>query len=244
MKANRTASTGEPASPLTVVSVREALTRELRDEILSGARPPGDKVTEEDVARRYQVARPTARQVIQDLVFEGLLRRERNRSAQVPELTGDDVREIFAIRELIETMAIARLAERREVPDEMTRRVRLLEQVSAGEEEASQVDWAAVVEHDQTFHTVLVSTLGNRRLARMYASVQTENRLCLAQDRNAYASAAEVAQEHQALLDGIAEGSPERAVELLQTHLREAMKRVVVLAESGQGWRRAREAES
>lgn len=224
-----------PSGPLTVVSVRDALRHELRAQILSGAQSPGTKVTEEDVARGYQVARPTARQVIQDLVFEGLLRRQPNRSAEVPVLTADDVREIFAVRELIEVVAMRRLTERREVPPEMARRVELLEELSEEEVAASDEGWASVVDHDQTFHAALVDTLSNRRLARMYASVQAENRLCLAQERRAYASVADVAREHRALMDAIAIESPEQAVAMLVTHLHEACERVVAVAQSAQG---------
>ena len=67
--------------------MREALGAALRAQILSGTLTPGTKVIEDEVARAYMVARPTARQVIHDLVFEGLLSRRPNRSAEVPTLT-------------------------------------------------------------------------------------------------------------------------------------------------------------
>lgn len=219
--------------------MRDALRDALRARILSGTLAPGVKVTEEDVARRYEVARPTARQVIQDLVFEGLLRRRPNRSAEVPVLTADDVREIYDVRELIETVAMRRLAERRHVPDEMVRPVESLEALST-EVAGSDEEWASVVEHDQAFHAALVDTLGNFRLARMYASVQAENRLCLAQERYAYASGADVAREHRALVEGIAAAGPDRAVEMLRTHLHEACERLVAIASTGEALRSAR----
>jgi DNA-binding GntR family transcriptional regulator len=243
MAPRQSSDAGVASGPLTVVSVRDALRHELRARILSGAQMPGTKLIEEDVARRYQVARPTARQVIQDLVFEGLLRRRPNRSAEVPVLTAEDVREIFAIRELIEVVAMRRLTQRREAPEEMARAVELLEQLSEEEVAASDEGWASVVDHDQTFHAALVDTLSNRRLARMYASVQAENRLCLAQERHAYASVADVAREHRELMDAILTESPEAAVELLLTHLHEACERVVAVAQNAQGAQGAQGAE-
>jgi DNA-binding GntR family transcriptional regulator len=234
MASRQSPHAGVASGPLAVVSVRDALRHELRAQILSGAQSPGTKVIEEDVARRYQVARPTARQVIQDLVFEGLLRRQPNRSAEVPVLTAADVREIFAVRELIEVVAMRRLTQRREIPEEMARRVELLEELSEDEAAASDEGWASVVDHDQTFHAALVDTLSNRRLARMYASVQAENRLCLAQERDAYASVSEVAREHRALMEAIATESPEQAVAMLITHLHEACERVVAVAQAAQ----------
>lgn len=223
-------NSGDSPPPLEVVSVRDALRDALRSQILSGTQAPGSKIAEEELARRYGVARPTARQVIQDLVFEGLLRRRPNRSAEVPILTVADVSEIYEIRALVEAVAIRRLAERREVPDQMARRVWALESLSAEGTVASDEGWAAVVEYDQTFHAALVSTLNNQRLTRMYASVQAENRLCLAQERYAYASVAAVAREHRVMLDAIAIESPDRVVELLCVHLQEARDRLKALA--------------
>lgn len=222
---------GVSSGPLTIVSVRDALRTELRAQILSGAQSPGSKVVEEDVARRYQVARPTARQAIHDLVSEGLLQRQPNRSAQVPILTPADVREIFAVRELIETMAIRRLTQRRETPAEMVHRVELLEQLNEEQLADSDEAWASVVDHDQAFHAALVDTLGNRRLARMYASVQAENRLCLAQERDAYDSVADVAREHRALTEAIATQTPGRTRAMLVEHLHDARERLVAIAE-------------
>ena len=215
---------------LGAVSLREALGAALRAQILSGALAPGTKVIEEEVARTYDVARPTARQVIHDLVFEGLLRRRPNHSAEVPILTAEDVSEIYAIRELIEIEAIRRLTEQRLVPEQMLYAVRSLESMSTAEElAASDEEWATVVEDDQSFHAALVNTLGNSRLARMYTSVQGENRLCLAQERYAYASVGQVAREHRQLIDAIPSGSPDQAVELLRKHLEEACARLVAL---------------
>ena len=215
-----------------MVSVRDALRDELRAQILSGAQAPGSKVVEEEVARRFQVARPTARQVIQDLVFEGLLRRRPNRSAEVPILTSADVREIYEIRQVVESAAIRRLAERREAPDDMVRRVEALEALPAEVVAGSDEEWAAVVDHDQTFHAALVGTLDNQRLARMYGLVQAENRLCLSQERYAYADVAQVAHEHRVILDAITAESPGRAVDLLQAHLDEARDRLMALADT------------
>jgi DNA-binding GntR family transcriptional regulator len=225
---------GDP--PLAAVSVRDALAAALRAQILSGALAAGTKVIEEEVARTYEVARPTARQAIHDLVFEGLLRRRPNRSAEIPILTADDVREIYATRELIEIDAMRRLTEQRSIPEQMLSAVQSLESMSTAEElAASDQEWATVVECDQSFHAALVDTLGNSRLARMYASVQGENRLCLARERDAYGSVGQVAREHRQLIDAVPLGSPDQAVGLLRQHLREACARLVALADQPTG---------
>jgi DNA-binding GntR family transcriptional regulator len=138
------------------------------------------------------------------------------------------VAEIFEIRLLVESVAARRLAERQEASAEMERHVRALEALPAA---PSAEEWAAAVDHDQGFHAALVQTLDNRRLVRMYGLVQAENRLCLAQERHAYADLGEVAREHRRLLDAFTSESPARVVELLTVHLEDARGRLVALAD-------------
>ena len=131
---------------------------------------------------------------------------------------------------MIETEAIRRLADQRLVPDRMRAAVESLEAMSGAEDvPVSDEEWASVVEHDQGFHAALVNTLNNKRLARMYASVQAENRLCLAQDRSSYSSVRQVAREHRVLLDAVGGKPPTKVVELLGQHLNEARTRLVAL---------------
>ena len=69
---------------VTPISTTEAVVVSLREKILDGAIAPGAPLPEADLTREFGVARPTVRAAIQTLCHEGLLKRERNRSAFVP----------------------------------------------------------------------------------------------------------------------------------------------------------------
>ena len=191
----------EPASVLP-----EAIYDELREGIIDQSYPPGTSITESAVALRFGVARPTAKMAIERLVTEGLLRRELHQSARVPQLDGDDIRDLFDNRAVIESAAVAALTA--VPPDAMTAHRALL---------ASTGDFA---QNDIAFHRALVAGQPSPRLARMHALLMGEIELCIGQVQAAHLfTSAEVAEQHQGILDAITAGEPARASDLTREHI-------------------------
>jgi DNA-binding GntR family transcriptional regulator len=202
---------------LTVVSTQDALSDSLRERILAGEFAPGSALGEVEVATEYGVARPTARAVIQGLVHEGLLRREPNRSARVPELTSDDVRDLFYVREALEVQVVATLVERKLRPAPAEQAVRRLESLRPG------AAWSDAVEADLRFHAALVEAVGSPRLTRAFKALEAEIRLCLVQMRPGYDDLSVLAREHRDLLEAVAAGPRRTAVRLMTEHLEQGV---------------------
>ena len=117
----------DPVSPvdqneLSVPSLVDVLHAAIRDRILKGDIEPGASVTEMSIATQYSVARPTAKAAMERLVVDGLLRRSTNKTARVPLLDTEDVRDLYFSRELIERSVVERLATRRPVEGRYGRR--------------------------------------------------------------------------------------------------------------------------
>ncbi|WP_432929034.1 GntR family transcriptional regulator [Microbispora sp. CA-135349] len=197
---------------LRPVSTVEALAAALRERVLSGDIEPGAALPEQELSARYGVARPTVREALALLVHEGLLRRERNRSAYVPVITSADLADLMYVRRPLEELMAQAVAGRR---------------VTAAEEALNRLaglppgaPWAAVVAEHMALHEALVAAAGSPRLERLYATLAAETRLGLVRLRHAYADPHELATEHAALLRVIAEGPADAAVHAVREHLR------------------------
>ncbi|GAB3305913.1 GntR family transcriptional regulator [Pseudoclavibacter terrae] len=211
---------------LTTVSVVDAVAEQLRNQILSGAIVPGNALTEGSVTEQFGVPRPSVRSALQVLTFEGLLRREPNKSVFVPRLGAEDVRDIFGVRRVVEEEAarrFVRLGRSSEVPE------RLLLELEAMDERAQ---WSDVVRVDFDFHKSIVDAVDSPRLSRIYQSIATETRLALSQLRPSYDSPIVIASEHRSLLDHIRSGDERSAIEATREHL--ALSERIILSEIAQ----------
>ena len=85
----------------------DAIQASLRGAIIDGREAPGSSLTESAVALRFGVTRPTAKLALERLVADGLLRRAPHQAARVPELTADDIRDLFGNRAIVEGAAAA-----------------------------------------------------------------------------------------------------------------------------------------
>jgi DNA-binding GntR family transcriptional regulator len=199
------------------ISATEAVAATLRERIFDGGIEPGARLPELELAADFGVARPTVRAAIQTLTHEGLLTRERNRSAYVPKLGQDDVLDLFSVRIPLECLIVREVLERRDSLGKIEKAIALLEVLDA------RSPWSRVVEADLGFHSALASATGSPRLERLYMSLGGEIRLCIAQLRPAWPSPAAMALEHRALLDVIEAGDVEDAIVRMTAHLQRAV---------------------
>ena len=205
---------------VTATSIVDAIANDLRSRILEGELTSESALTETDMAASYDVARPTAKAAIEKLVSEGLLVRGAHKSARVAELGPDSVRDIYLARAYLESEVLRRLALTRTVPHGAVQ-ANLDIAAVAGDSPL------AVVEPDMRFHTSLIDAVGNERISKMYRSLVSEVRLCMARVQSLnLLDTALIQAEHQRLLELIAEGDGDGAARLLDEHLGRARERL------------------
>ena len=197
-----------------------AIYDELRADILSQVDAPGATFTESAVALRFGVSRPTAKMAIERLVGEGLLRRESHSAARIPVLSRDDIVDLFENRAIVEAAALARLATSGTIPAEALSAHRALQ--AGAETDAPYADL------DIAFHRALVTGQSSARLIRMHALLMGEIELCIGQvQANQLRTAADVARQHQGILDAVTAGDAALAAWLTREHIAESRQRLL-----------------
>lgn len=207
---------------LEIRSVIDALRSEIQSQILRGAIPPGTALTELSVAQQFDVARPTAKAAIEQLVHIGLLRRTHNKTARVPLLDAADVADIYLSRGVIERAVACLLAERGEVPADA---VRALDRFRAAIANGDTV--AELVEADIEFHRALVAAARSPRLRRLHKVVIGEAHLCMAQVQMRHLLDPQViADEHKSILVMIEGRNVDQAAREMDFHLSQARNKL------------------
>jgi DNA-binding GntR family transcriptional regulator len=202
------------------LSIVDAIAQDLRTNLFTGVLRRDAQLTESEVAASYGVARPTAKAAIEKLVAEGLLLRGAHKTARVPTMGLDEVRDLYFSRLCFESEVVRRLAARRILPPAA---------VKANDDMAT-FDFGSGMEAAETamrFHISLVAALESPRLNRLFGTLMGEMRLCMAQmDYRHLVDAPAIAAEQKRLLEQIAAGHPDGAVAALTEYLRLAENRL------------------
>jgi DNA-binding GntR family transcriptional regulator len=200
------------------ISTTDAVVASLREQILDGDIAPGTPLPEIELASTYGVARPTVRAAIQTLCHLGLLVREPNRSAHVPALTPEAVRDIFFARIPLECFIVRTVIERKAPLDGVRESMARMESLPAS------AGWSQVVEADLAFHAALARAVGSPRLERLHGSLAGDIQLCVAQLRPAWGTPAELGREHHEVFDVISTGTAAQAEARMTAHLERAVR--------------------
>ena len=209
------------AEPISRTTLSGQITERLREGILAGLYSQGDQLNEVELARRFGVSRGPLREAMQRLIQVGLLENRPHRGVFVPELTDEDLADIYFAREAIETAALGRIMA---VGDAVSVSRRLTIEIDRMVAALGRDDWDTVVEHDMRFHTRLVDSADSRRLSRMYSVLIAETRLCLHMLVSGFAGRKDFIEEHVALVERLVAEDAAGAQHAIRKHLHEPLK--------------------
>ncbi|MBV8651352.1 MAG: GntR family transcriptional regulator [Alphaproteobacteria bacterium] len=144
--------------PIPRSSLRQQVYAQLREGIRAGRFQPSDRLREEDIAATLQVSRTPVREALSQLASEGLLEPRAKGGYVLPEITPDDVAEIFELRLLLEPHAARRAATELSDSD-----LAALERTLASEGIAHRDgEIAAFIAANAEFRRILFGTIGRR----------------------------------------------------------------------------------
>jgi DNA-binding GntR family transcriptional regulator len=212
-------------SGLSTITVVDALVNALRAQILDGEWPPGASVAEVEVARRFQVSRPTAKAAVRTLEFEGLLRHDSHHAAVVPSLSARDIEDLYFVRIPLELAMVERLAQLDAARlDDAENAIGALERLP------DDAVTSSFVAADLGFHRALAAATGSWRLERSYNALAGEVHLCMIQTRQALGRT-RIVREHRRILQAIRRGDGAEAVEATRRHLAGARDALLTIAD-------------
>jgi DNA-binding GntR family transcriptional regulator len=161
-KPSRQATARTPkSSPVPIPPVREPaaliIAKRIEEDIVLGRRQPKERLVEQDLCDLFQTHRGDVRLALFELEKKGLVERIPNRGALVRGLTPLEVREIYAVREELELMAV-RIIPFPVAPAEINRLEELQRQHSAA---VAKGDLLTVFYSNLGFHQMLFGLCGN-----------------------------------------------------------------------------------
>lgn len=195
------------------LTLREQIVNALRDAIISGDLAPNEKVTELDLANKFDISRTPIREAFHQLESEGFLSLIPRRGAVVTPITEKDVREFYDIKSVLEghavRLAVASISDadvdRMEaLNDEMERLHR------AGEH-------LGIHELHNQFHDIFLRACGNDKLIEL-----TRNLILKFQRFRIFLSFSgimdESLEEHKEIVRALRARDAERAERYVQTN--------------------------
>lgn len=187
----------------------------LRDDILRGVFPPGERLIELQLSERYAVGRAAIRSALVELEAQGLVQRETNRGATVRRISVAEAVEITEARAVLESLVARRAAERATEADrkELTA---LVEEMRAAVERDDRRGYSKL---NRTLHAALPRIARHKVADDLIANLR--NRAVHHQFQLAVmpGRAAESLAQHAAIVEAVVAGDAKRAEKAMRDHL-------------------------
>lgn len=210
----------ETPSPRTYQNLPTVIAEELREAILNGELQAGDKLKQEDIAKRFGSSLIPAREALRNLETEGLVTFYPNKGAFVSALSLNKVREIFETRIYIELGALELSIPNLTTEDlaEAEATIALLDRAESGKDLSN---------YNRQFHSLLYSRCDNGFLLELinslHRNIERYMRRYLIDHYNN-----ELSQEtHRQILRAVKNRDAVQAKFYLEAHMRTAMEGLI-----------------
>lgn len=219
-----TGSSGEGGAPRPIArtSLHDLVVGRLRDHIVSGHVPPGQRINESELGRYLNVSRTPIREALKVLAAEGLVELSQNKGAIVPKLSRAELEDALLFLSAIEAFAAEQMAIRA-TAEQRSELERLHESMVIAYE---QSDRRKYFQLNQNIHSFIVEAAGNRTLQGVHTALQArmQRHRYLGNDEPAHWRVS--VTEHKRILDGICQGDPRAASSAMRLHLENAIGRI------------------
>ena len=203
--------------PLDRSTLRERALHSLRSAVTSGQYRPGDHLGEVELATRLGISRGTVREALRHLEQEGLVVAGHRGMLRVNTLSAEEIRGLYRVRAALEGLAVRTIIDS---PD----RDASVETLRSAVERLSDSarDFAAHMEADLGFHLLLCRLAGNPMLVESWKHLEGRIRVSIMSHDAAQLPSIMSRDRHAPIVDAIAAGDVERALQVVEEHMARA----------------------
>ncbi len=206
------------------VTLGDAITQRLREQIITGEFAPGAKLSEPELAQRFGIGRGSLREALHRLEGMRLVERRPRVGARVAALGQRELIDLYTIREALEGMACRLAADL--MPDEDIADTRRLLDGHSEEPDTWTLSRDPGAEGILDFHFRIVQGSGNRELALMINDLSHRVRRYRYRSRRIRERPQRGLREHHQILDAIEARDGELAEMLMRRHIRSARRSI------------------
>jgi DNA-binding GntR family transcriptional regulator len=217
---------------LTVVQDPSAVERviaHIRGGIRDGRFAPGQRLIEGDLQASLGVSRGPIREAVRRLAAENILRVELHKGARVRQITPEEIKAIYDVREVLEGLACRLAAQNPEFPDA---RLQALEKDYDRQSDSSARGYLA---YNERFHRLIVQSSRNTELIRLVENLQIPTLLLLMHILVDAPSIARARAEHRPIVRAILKRDGPAAERAMRAHIRSTRKFIMQVAATALG---------
>ena len=208
--------------PHQMISLADQVFEALETDILSGVYERGEILTESRLSEKMAVSRTPIREALKRLTTEHIIEMT-PRGARVIGILPEDIADIYDIRLKIEGMAVAKAT--RAMSDEAIRQLK--ETLDLQEFYTQRKEPDLIKNMDSRFHAIIYENCGSSTfkdvLLSLHRKIMKYRRVSISVPSRASESLA----EHTAIYEAILARQPEKAEELVYTHIQHARKNIL-----------------
>lgn len=197
---------------------QEAAVEALREAIVDGVYAPGQRLRQQELAKKFGCSVIPIREALQRLAAEGFVVLDPQRGARVATFNGRMLEEIFEVRIALERIAVQRTAERM-TPQAVERTGRILERMERPG--LSPAEW---VHLDWEFHDSLCACADQEFLRKLISNLRRQMEPYLRLDLTKVGTIEFGRREHRRIYQACAKKNGEAAVRHLVSHLQRTVR--------------------
>jgi len=218
----------EAPAPTRRLTAYQYAVQTLRADILHGHMKAGDRLRQDELARRLEMSTTPVREALRTLSSEGLVFFDAHRGTVVRGLTLEDVQEIYRLRKVLEPMMVE-AAMATITPEHLAQ---------AGALHAEMIDtqdiarWTSM---NLAFHATLWISQDHSRLAHLLKTLRDSSAPYIALSLHTdHAHLSHSNLEHAEILASYQQRDVERAQQQTVHHLDETLRAIVRMIDSGE----------